>query len=388
LVLLDISIIYDRLGKSIEKSMKDNVVKIQEKTSQENNFNELSPADLIYKLLDELSHKRSKDIIVKRFGLDGNKKKTLEEIGKEYGITRERVRQIEASTLIELKKSKGVKHIKPLEDSLEFLLSEHGELMGQDQLVGKCIDKLQHEKFQGNLIEFILKLSDRFVDFKENENLKKAWGLKNSDIKKAEKIIALAAKSLEEKNKPFSEDKFTALISSNSDLVEEMKLLGNNRALLSYLNLSKKIQKNPYNEWGLNYWNEIMPRGVRDKAYVVLKKNSKPLHFRDITKMINEKGFSKKQANMQTVHNELIKDSRFILVGRGIYALKEWGYKEGTVKDIISSILKKKNEPLAKNIIIKEVLKQRMVKENTIVLTLQDKNLFQRVEKGTYRLAE
>ena len=368
--------------------MKDNVVIIQEKTSQENNLNELSPADLIYKLLDELSHKRSKDIIVKRFGLDGNKKKTLEEIGKEYGITRERVRQIEASTLIELKKSKGVKHIKPLEDSLEFLLSEHGELMGQDQLVGKCIDKLQHEKFQGNLIEFILKLSDRFVDFKENENLKKAWGLKNSDIKKAEKIIALAAKSLEEKNKPFSEDKFTALISSNSDLVEEMKLLGNNRALLSYLNLSKKIQKNPYNEWGLNYWNEIMPRGVRDKAYVVLKKNSKPLHFRDITKMINEKGFSKKQANMQTVHNELIKDSRFILVGRGIYALKEWGYKEGTVKDIISSILKKKNEPLAKNIIIKEVLKQRMVKENTIVLTLQDKNLFQRVEKGTYRLAE
>ena len=104
--------------------------------------------------------------------------------------------------------------------------------------------------------------------------------------------------------------------------------------------------------------------------------------------MINKKGFSKKQANMQTVHNELIKDSRFILVGRGIYALKEWGYKEGTVKDIIASVLKKENEPLSKNKIVEEVLKQRMVKKNTIVLTLQDKNLFQRVEKGTYKLTE
>ncbi|NQU99134.1 MAG: hypothetical protein HQ538_00185 [Parcubacteria group bacterium] len=368
--------------------MKDNLTNNSIDASQEEDFKELSPADLIFQLLDELSHKRSKDIIVKRFGLDGNKKKTLEEIGKEYGITRERVRQIEASTLAELKKSKGVKHVEPLEESLESLLSEHGELMGHDELVEKCIEKLQHEKAHGNLIEFILKLSDRFVDFKENEKLKKAWGLKSSDIKKAEKIIDSAAKSLEEENKPFSENKFTALISSNSDLTEEMKLLGNNRALLSYLNLSKKIQKNPYNEWGLNHWSEIMPRGVRDKAYVVLKKNSKPLHFRGITEMINKKGFSKRQANMQTVHNELIKDSRFILVGRGIYALKEWGYREGTVKDIIASILKKESEPLPKNKIITEVLKQRMVKENTIILTLQDKNLFQRVEKGTYKLAE
>ncbi len=368
--------------------MTENLKNIQYNNNQECNFSGLSPADLIYKLLDELSQKRSRDIIIKRFGLDGGKKKTLEEIGKEYGITRERVRQIESSTLSELKKFKAAGHIKLLEDSLEELLSKHGELMSHNDLVGKCVEKLQHEKAHGNLVEFILKLSDRFIDFKENDRLKKAWGLKNSDIKMAEKIINSAIRVLEKENKPFSEDKFTELISKNSDLVEEMELLGNNKALLSYLNLSKKIQKNPYNEWGLNHWNEIMPRGVRDRAYIVLKKNGKPLHFRKITEMINNKGFSKRQANMQTVHNELIKDSRFILVGRGIYALKEWGYKEGTVKDIIASVLKNESKPLSKNKIIKEVLKQRMVKENTIILTLQDKNLFQRVEKGTYKLAQ
>lgn len=367
--------------------MTDNFANNSNKEAKDQGFNNLSPADLVYKLLDELSHQRSRDIIVKRFGLDSDKKKTLEEIGKEYGITRERVRQIEASTLKELKKSQGTKYVEPLEEALESLLAEHGELMGHDELVGKCLNKLRYEKANGNLIEFILKLSDRFVDFKENKRLKKAWGLKNSDIKKAEKIVESAAKILEEKNKLYTENKFTELISNNSKLVEKMKLLGNKKALLSYLNLSKDIQKNPYDEWGLNHWNEILPRGVRDKAYVVLKKNKKPLHFKEITEMINNKGFSKRKANMQTVHNELIKDSRFILVGRGIYALKEWGYKEGTVKDIIASILRNKKEPLDKDQIIKEVLKQRMVKKNTIVLTLQDKNLFQRVDKGTYKLS-
>lgn len=371
--------------------MEDNLSKNKNKKKniqKGNNISDLSPADLVFQLLDELSHKRSKDIIIKRFGLNGDKKKTLEKIGKEYGITRERVRQIEASTLSELKKSGRVGHIKSLEDSLESLLTEHGELMGHDKLIEKSIERLKHEKVHNNLIEFVLELSDRFVDFKESENLRKAWGLKNSDIKKAEKIIESAINILEKNKKPFSEDKFTKLISDNKDLAEEMNLLGNKKVLTSYLGLSKKVLKNPYNEWGLIHWNEILPRGMKDKAYIVLKKNGKPLHFRGITDLINEKSFSEKKANTQTVHNELIKDPRFILVGRGIYALREWGYKEGTVKDIITSILKEHGKSLPKNEIVDQVLRQRMVKENTILLTLQDKNRFQRAGRGAYKLID
>lgn len=367
--------------------MTDNLLKSnRDSLSQERDLADLSPADLVFQLLNELSQERSRDIIVKRFGLNGDKKRTLEEIGKEYGITRERVRQIESSTLLELKKSKKTKDIKPLEESLEALLSEHGELMEHDELVEKCIKKLNHEKAHGNLVEFILKLSDKFVDYKENDNLKKAWGLKNSDVKKAEKVIALAIKILKENEKPHSEDKFAELISDNEDLAEEANLLANKKALTSYLGLSKKVLKNPYNEWGLTHWNEILPRGVRDKAYIVLKKHGKPLHFREITELINKKGFSKREANTQTVHNELIKDSRFVLVGRGIYALKKWGYKAGTVTDVISSILEKADNPLAKEEIVEKVLKQRMVKKNTVILTLQDKNKFQRIKNGAYKL--
>ena len=113
-----------------------------------------------------------------------------------------------------------------------------------------------------------------------------------------------------------------------------------------------------------------------------------PKHFTEIAKLINQSGFSGKKANIQTVHNELIKDKRFVLIGRGIYALKEWGYDKGTVADVISKVLKKAGEPLHRDEIVKRVLKSRQVKETTILLNLQGKPQFKRTAKATYTLAE
>jgi len=347
----------------------------------------ISPVDLVFQLLNILPQKRAKNIIIKRFGLDGGEKKTLEEIGKSYGITRERVRQIEAATLAELKKSKAIDHIKLLEKTLENLLREHGEIMEHKTLVDTFTKQMGISRTYHGIIEFVLELSDKFVDFNEDEKLKKSWGLRGATLTRAQKIINAARHVLENKKKPFEEKEIVDLIAQHKEASEEGDLLKDRKAVLSYLRLSKEILKNPYNEWGLSHWNEISPRGVRDKAYVILKKSAKPLHFRKITELINEKGFSKKKANVQTVHNELIKDSRFVLVGRGIYALTEWGYRPGTVADVIVYVLKSKGGSLSKDEIIKEVLKQRLVKKNTIILSLQDKTKFQRESAGVYRLA-
>jgi len=58
---------------------------------------------LIFNWLDELLE-NEKDIIILRFGLDDGEPKTLESIGQRYGVTRERIRQIEASALRKLRK--------------------------------------------------------------------------------------------------------------------------------------------------------------------------------------------------------------------------------------------------------------------------------------------
>ena len=59
-------------------------------------------SDAVGAVLGELSE-REQEIVRLRFGLDGGQAKTLEEVGKEFGVTRERIRQIEAKTLAKLR---------------------------------------------------------------------------------------------------------------------------------------------------------------------------------------------------------------------------------------------------------------------------------------------
>jgi len=158
------------------------------------------------------------------------------------------------------------------------------------------------------------------------------------------------------------------------------------KALLTYLDVAKEVDANKFGEYGLIYWPEISPRGVRDKAYLILRKYSKPLHFGEITDLINRNNLDHKTAQVETVHNELIKDERFILIGRGIYALSDWGYEAGTVTDIITGLLKNSGS-LSREEILERVLEKRMIKENTVLINLQNKKVFAKNDDDRYVLA-
>jgi hypothetical protein len=157
-------------------------------------------------------------------------------------------------------------------------------------------------------------------------------------------------------------------------------------ALRSALSVSRNIVRTPFKEWGLRGWPEATPRGVGDKAYIVLKRSGKPLHFSDIAKKANEAGFDQRKAHPQTVHNELIRDPRFVLVGRGLYALKEWGYEPGTVADVIQRILQNEGKPISREELTDRVLKERMVRKNTVLLALQNADRFEKTPDGNYQV--
>jgi RNA polymerase primary sigma factor len=53
-------------------------------------------------VLDELNE-REREVVIMRFGLDDEQARTLEEVGKTFGVTRERIRQIESKTLAKLR---------------------------------------------------------------------------------------------------------------------------------------------------------------------------------------------------------------------------------------------------------------------------------------------
>jgi len=304
---------------------------------------------------------RQRDILERRFGLKFRKKETLESIGRDYGITRERVRQIESDGLERIKSK--IKRIEKVYRYFRDFLNEVGGLKREDvllYLLGK--EQFSHQVY------FLLSLSDEFKRQSENQDFYTLWTTDLEVVNFAKKIIDDFYIQLKKKQRPLDLSEYSPPFSVST------------KAILSYLEVSKLIDQGPEGKFGLKDWPEINPRGIKDKAYLLFKKEQKPLHFTQVAQLIGP------QTLVQTVHNELIRDERFILIGRGIYALSEWGYKPGTVKDIIIEILKQEKRPLSKEEIINEVLKQRLVKKNTILLNLGDKEYFSQTEDGKYFL--
>ena len=151
--------------------------------------------------------------------------------------------------------------------------------------------------------------------------------------------------------------------------------------LKRWLCLSKSMTCNPLSEWGKASSPAIRTKGIRDYAYLVIKRHGQPMHFSDVAKSIGN--LFAKEAHVATTHNELIKDERFVLVGRGLYALKEWGYQPGVVRDVIKEVLQK-GGPMTREQVIEEVKKVRYVKDNTILVNLNDPKHFKRAKDGTY----
>ncbi len=350
-----------------------------------------NPYYLINEILEAIPNQRTKEVIVRRFGLGDGRRQTLEAIGRDHDITRERVRQIEENGLAYLKNPKVKKKIQPVLDTLREHLAEHGELKREDRLYDDltCIcyptKEIERLKEAGNVSDLdrcrsafylILTLGDGFERLPENDSFYSVWTINKNSIKTAKKAVDSLVKHLNVKKEVLGKDQ---LLAAAKSLFPELSA----KAIHSYVDASKQIEQNHLGYFGLIHWPEISPRGVKDKAFIVLKSAGQPLHFSQVTDKINEVLPSGRPAYVQTVHNELIKDNRFVLVGRGLYALTQWGYEPGTVSQTISQILKI-NGPLSKEEVVNRVLQKRLVKENTVLINLQNRKLFERDEQGRY----
>ncbi len=326
---------------------------------------------------------RNKDIISRRFGLKNGKKETLESIGKSYGITRERVRQIEEFTLTQLAKGTPDPEVEKYAILAKNILNENGGIMKEKDLFNAFSGRDTESVLNSSLV-FVLTLDKDLTRFNDNDNFYSFWATNNNVLNNFKNMASSCVNLLEKSGKVSMGGDFYNLAKKNN--IPGLSGEFNPKHLATYLTISKSVGKNIFNEVGLVSWPEIRPKGVRDKAYLVLKKENNPKHFSEIARLINVAGFQGKKANVQTVHNELIKDNRFVLVGRGMYALSEWGYKSGTVKDVLVDLLKNSLKPMPKTALLTKVMNARMVKENTILLNLQDSKTFVKNDDGSYEL--
>lgn len=326
-----------------------------------------------YKIVNEAKGSlklNEQKVISGRFGI-GEERKTLSSIGKELNLSRERVRQIEKDAL------KKLSHIiiEKEDNNIENILTAFAEVGGlakHEQIAEKFLEKVQHKDInEFNSLNLIFTLIPQLKKIEKTKELEASWVFSTINKEDITKVIEDWAKHLSKTRAPESIDVLRNINAENGKyeitFLSELPLV------------SKRIIKTEDGKIGLASWPEINPRNVRDKIYFILKKEGKPTHFDDIAKKINAENLGKKKVVRATVHNELIADKRFVLVGRGIYALTEWGFKPGTVKDMIMETLKKYPKGITATEIVNEVLKQRTVKKNTILINLQTKSNFIKV---------
>lgn len=319
---------------------------------------------------------RAKEVITGRFGLGADgERKTLESIGRKYGITRERVRQIENFALKSIKKSDKYKEAQPIFQEIKELLIKAGGIVHEEDF----LNSIAKDRTTQHHIHFYLSLHDDFKSTKETENFNKHWSVE-------QKVTDIVHNALMGLHTSINDEEMVAesiLLDRFLKQMEELHDVYKSKEMLhKYLSLSKILGKNQMGEWGKKSSPNIKTRGVKDYAYLVVRKAGKPMHFREVSKAIFEE--FKKKAHVATCHNELIRDTRFVLVGRGIYGLREWGHSGGIVRDVITEVMTKAGRALTKQEIIDLVKGERVVKENTVVVNLQNPKFFDKTGDGKF----
>lgn len=334
------------------------------------------PKQVTKKLLQPLKD-RARDVIMRRYGLDTGVSQTLQMIGDSYGITRERVRQIENFAIKAIRSAPSFAEAQTVFAELKTAINDLGGVVHQDHL----LKKLTKDTVDQNHIGLYLVIGDEFTQLKEDDKFKTRWTIDPELAEKVHSVLdtihdTLSAEDLAEEDKLV--EAFLESAKKNKVPAEHIR----DDVARRLLWMSKLMGRNALGNWGKSSSPNVKTRGVRDYAYLVMRHHGSPMHFREVAKAITDTFH--KPTHVATCHNELIKDSRFVLIGRGVYALKDWGYRAGTAREVIAEIIKAEGRAMSRDEVIERVMKERYLKKNTILVNLQNPKFFKKDANGMY----
>ena len=346
---------------------------IPQKASAPSSQVQINFSELMNRLLGLLTDKEQ-DIIERRFPLkEEATRQTLDKIGRSYSITRERVRQIESVAIKKLARISMDPSMRQIHDLAYAILTEHGSVMSEDLLVSEMLKRIANTKDRdANAMKLAMRVSDKLIKQEKNQFFRPFWrtkDLKLSDVRNAVKNIQ---NGMEKAHEPLSLEELTRLFPGISgEMVQSLLFIS-----WDFLKIEER--------WGLKSWRFINPRSIKDKVLICLQKMGRPLHFTEIITHVLGDFSSKKKVTSQAIHNELIRHKEFVLVGRGLYGLKDWGLVSGTVCDVIKTVMLEHGAPMKRQDIIDAVLKKRDIRLGTISLNLQKYPFFKRVGRAVY----
>ncbi|MBI4359904.1 MAG: hypothetical protein HY564_02330 [Candidatus Jacksonbacteria bacterium] len=323
---------------------------------------------------------REHEVITRRYGLHGGKKDTLEQIGRDHTITRERVRQIERASIAKIKRLQNYREtLSVLIADIDRTTARYGGIIADHHLISEILKKTKGTseeqetvRIRNRLVFLLREFAGDILHFKSEGRVHTgAWSRDKKRFETLEATLKQIEDLFEKHGKPAVPSEIAKMCGISPDAVS------------AYLHLSKNITQNPFGMWGFHKWSEIRPRRMGDRIYLVIKNAGLPLHYREIANRISH--YYGKRAHPPTVHNELIASPLFVLVGRGLYGLSEFGYTKGTVKEVVERVLLKAGIPLSRDDIVERVRKERIVARSTILLALNSNNHVLKVGKDVYK---
>jgi len=320
---------------------------------------------------------KEREVIARRYSLNNKSRETLEQIGKSFSVTRERVRQIESGAIKKLRRTIENTKLRNVTKLAKEVLAATDGIMLERHLIKGVLDYTNGSDIDAHIVRLALAIDEDILSIKKSKDLKRSWRLDHVSEKSAREVIEKTIKVLSRKSDVVNPEVLATEVQGKLSKPASLKFI---TACFDLSSLLKSTERG----FGLMVWRHINPRSIQDKALIVLRQHGKPLHFVEVANRIAKAGFDNKSVTTQAVHNELIRDDNFVLVGRGLYALREWGYKDGTVSEVIEEVLKKAARPMTKTEIVREVLKRRDVKVGTIALNLQKNPNFVRLGRAVY----
>ena len=332
-------------------------------------------------ILNSLSDKE-KNVIERRVWLF-SQKETLQSIWNSFfpNITRERVRQIEDSWIKKIWRIIKASLLANIQETAKNFIEIHWWIISKEKLNNILIKELNLEKnINASILEIIVQSTDWIIKSKQRFGCKIYFILDKINKKNIDFVHNEALKILKKKKDVLVKTVLYEIIISNIQQKAKVSII----FIDSVLELFEDLVFWEENLIGLEKWKILNPKTLKDKSIYVMKKIKIPMHFVDISNKITE--LLGDSIKVNTIHNELIRNNEFVLIGRWIYALKEWGFVPWTVLDVIVWVLSKKWEPMTTENIIKSVLKTRKVRETTIYMNLQNKKVIKRVWRNYYEL--
>jgi len=343
----------------------------------------IPPELLVDLLLDRAGNDRPKKIIQARYGLQNGGKETLEEVGHWFGITRERVRQIQEKTLKKMQhpSTKGRSLIISL---VSDTLQKNGLVISDEEADILIPKTFNNTKYDGS--SFLDLLSD--LGWVQRNKVGDIGfycpkGIKPIDITKLMDDTHTCIKTS------------SALLSINqiSDYLrgqqEKYKQYDNlDNLILRICKIDPRIEEKLPNKFGLYLFHP----GTKDwcqQITEILKESDFPLHFTEISDKLNDKLalVGDKRIDVRRVHSILIESPEFSHTGvKGTYGLTEWGFRKETTTELVEECIKKAGFPLHWNQIYNYVSKYKDTKPANITAILHSQNKFIKIGRGTFGL--